>query len=121
MPEDRTTWWAENESDAADAKIAYFSMEFGIDESLPIYSGGLGVLAGDHLKAAAELRIPLLGGGPPFPGGYLPQGGLSPGGRRQEGAPDRPAPARRPGARGPRPGAGHGRRRPRRAHRLRGG
>src|SRR5205807_1528953 len=43
--------------------IAYFSAEFGISESLPIYSGGLGVLAGDHLKAASDLGIPLVGVG----------------------------------------------------------
>lgn len=43
--------------------IAYFSMEFGLTEVLPIYSGGLGILAGDHLKAAADLRLPLVGVG----------------------------------------------------------
>ena len=41
--------------------VAYFSMEFGVDVRLPIYSGGLGILAGDHLKAAAELGLPLVG------------------------------------------------------------
>ncbi|MBA3841808.1 MAG: alpha-glucan family phosphorylase [Actinobacteria bacterium] len=49
-------------------------MEFGIEESLPIYSGGLGVLAGDHLKAAAELGIPLVGVGLLYRGGYFHQG-----------------------------------------------
>ena len=43
--------------------IAYFSMEFGIHESLPLYSGGLGMLAGDHLKAASNLGLPLIGVG----------------------------------------------------------
>jgi starch phosphorylase len=40
--------------------VAYFSAEFGLHESLPIYSGGLGVLAGDHLKSASELALPLV-------------------------------------------------------------
>ena len=45
------------------APVAYFSAEFGLHESLPIYSGGLGVLAGDHIKSASDLDIPLIGGG----------------------------------------------------------
>ena len=57
-----------------DLLVAYFSMEFGIEETLPIYSGGLGVLAGDHLKAAAELGIPLVGVGLLYRGGYFRQG-----------------------------------------------
>jgi glucan phosphorylase len=44
-----TTWWEDTHPDS-DLRVAYFSMEFGIDAQLPIYSGGLGVLAGDHLK-----------------------------------------------------------------------
>jgi len=44
-------------------QIAYFSLEFGLTDSLPIYSGGLGILAGDHLKAASDLRLPLVGVG----------------------------------------------------------
>ena len=43
--------------------VAYFSAEFGLHESLPIYSGGLGVLAGDHIKSASDLGIPLVGVG----------------------------------------------------------
>ncbi len=43
--------------------IAYFSMEFGVSEVLPNYSGGLGILAGDHLKAASDLGLPLIGVG----------------------------------------------------------
>ena len=43
--------------------IGYFSMEFGVAEVLPIYSGGLGILAGDHLKAASDLGLPLIGVG----------------------------------------------------------
>ena len=58
-------------------------MEFGLDARLPIYSGGLGVLAGDHLKAAAELGIPLVGVGLFYRGGYFTQG-LSPEGRQTE-------------------------------------
>ncbi len=54
--------------------VAYFSMEFGVDTRLPIYSGGLGVLAGDHLKAAAELGVPLVGVGLFYRGGYFTQG-----------------------------------------------
>ncbi len=46
---------------AAHPRVAYFSMEFGLDESLPIYSGGLGVLAGDHLKSASDLGLPVVG------------------------------------------------------------
>jgi glycogen phosphorylase len=53
--------------------IAYFSMEFGLDESLPIYSGGLGILAGDHLKAASDLNIPLVGIGFLYQQGYFKQ------------------------------------------------
>ena len=43
--------------------VAYFSMEFGLTDSLPIYSGGLGVLAGDQLKAAAQVQLPVIGVG----------------------------------------------------------
>ncbi|MBA2333234.1 MAG: alpha-glucan family phosphorylase [Actinobacteria bacterium] len=58
-------------------------MEFGLHERLPIYSGGLGVLAGDHLKAAAELGIPLVGVGLLYRGGYFRQG-IDPAGRQTE-------------------------------------
>jgi glycogen phosphorylase len=53
--------------------VAYFSAEFGIHESLPIYSGGLGVLAGDHLKAASDLGVPLVGIGLFYAYGYFDQ------------------------------------------------
>jgi len=56
-----------------EVKIAYFSAEFGIDSSLPIYSGGLGVLAGDHVKAANDLDIPLVGVGIFYRKGYFQQ------------------------------------------------
>ncbi len=54
-------------------RIAYFSAEFGLHESVPTYSGGLGVLAGDHLKAASDLGIPLIGIGLMYREGYFRQ------------------------------------------------
>ncbi|PXY25107.1 glycogen phosphorylase [Prauserella coralliicola] len=62
----------ENGHRAPDA-IAYFSMEFGVHEALPNYSGGLGVLAGDHLKAASDLGVPMIGVGPLYRAGYFRQ------------------------------------------------
>ena len=56
------------------APVAYFCAEFGLHESLPIYSGGLGVLAGDHLKAASDLALPLVGVGLFYAEGYFQQG-----------------------------------------------
>jgi starch phosphorylase len=67
------TWWGHAHG-GEDLLVAYFSMEFGVEAELPIYSGGLGVLAGDHLKAAAELGIPLVGVGLLYRGGYFKQG-----------------------------------------------
>ncbi|RFU19770.1 alpha-glucan family phosphorylase [Geodermatophilus marinus] len=58
----------------APASIAYFSAEFGITEVLPQYSGGLGILAGDHLKAASDLGVPLIGVGLLYRAGYFEQG-----------------------------------------------
>ena len=55
------------------SRVAYFSCEFGLDESLPIYSGGLGVLAGDHLKSASDLGVPLVGVGLFYREGYFRQ------------------------------------------------
>jgi starch phosphorylase len=66
------TWWR-SRSLPSDLLVAYFSAEFGLDESLPIYSGGLGVLAGDYLKAASELGIPLVGIGLFYRRGYFEQ------------------------------------------------
>jgi starch phosphorylase len=66
------TWWKAR-SGPSDLLVAYFSAEFGLDESLPIYSGGLGVLAGDYLKAASELGIPLVGLGLFYRRGYFQQ------------------------------------------------
>ena len=68
-------WWARAKRDAGrDLLVAYFSLEFAVDPGLPIYSGGLGVLAGDHLKAAADLGLPLVGVGLLYRGGYFVQG-----------------------------------------------
>jgi starch phosphorylase len=53
--------------------VAYFSMEFGVTEALPNYSGGLGVLAGDHLKAASDLGVPIIGVGLLYRAGYFRQ------------------------------------------------
>ena len=58
---------------STDPIAAYFSMEFGIDPTLPIYSGGLGVLAGDHMKSASDLGIPLIGVGLLYSYGYFSQ------------------------------------------------
>jgi starch phosphorylase len=55
------TWYRQNFPKDKNKTIAYFSAEFGFHESLPIYSGGLGVLAGDHLKSASDLGLPLVG------------------------------------------------------------
>ncbi len=66
------TWWTQAER-PDDFLVAYFSAEFGLDESLPIYSGGLGVLAGDHLKAASELGVPLVAIGLYYRRGYFCQ------------------------------------------------
>jgi hypothetical protein len=56
-----------------DFLVAYFSPEFGVDASLPVYSGGLGVLAGDHLKAAGDLGVPIVGVGLFYRQGYFSQ------------------------------------------------
>jgi len=65
------TWWEKRYKEKP--LIAYFSAEFGIAESLPIYSGGLGVLAGDHLKSASDLGVPLVGVGLLYQQGYFRQ------------------------------------------------
>ena len=69
------TWWSQEHGADDDLRVAYFSMEFGLEARLPIYSGGLGVLAGDHLKAAADLGVPLVGVGLFYRGGYFTQTG----------------------------------------------
>lgn len=67
------TWGAENAGILRPRPVAYFSAEFGLHESLPIYSGGLGVLAGDHIKSASDLDIPLVGIGLFYGQGYFLQ------------------------------------------------
>ena len=67
------SWGATHASTLRSRPVAYFSMEFGLHESLPIYSGGLGVLAGDHLKSASDLGIPLVGIGILWDEGYFRQ------------------------------------------------
>jgi starch phosphorylase len=67
--------------------IAYFSMEFGIHESLPLFAGGLGILAGDHLKSASNLNLPLIGVGLMYRHGYFRQY-LNHDGWQQEAYPD---------------------------------
>ncbi|AQT68632.1 Maltodextrin phosphorylase [Anaerohalosphaera lusitana] len=67
------TWFDNLYSKGSKPLIAYFSAEFGIHESMPIYSGGLGILAGDHLKSASDLGIPLVGVGLMYQKGYFRQ------------------------------------------------
>ena len=69
------TWWQQAHGDAdRNLLVAYFSMEFGVDERLPIYSGGLGVLAGDHLKGGGRTRHPARRRRAPLPGRLLRAG-----------------------------------------------
>ncbi len=67
------TWWNEHHGGALPGGIAYFSAEFGLHEGLPIYSGGLGVLAGDHLKSASDLGLPFTAVGLFYHEGYFHQ------------------------------------------------
>ncbi len=67
------TWGAVRARSLRAFPVAYFSAEFGLHESLPIYSGGLGVLAGDHLKSASDLGVPLVGVGLFYTQGYFAQ------------------------------------------------
>jgi glycogen phosphorylase len=67
------TWWAESGPPLNGKVIAYFSAEFALHQSLPIYAGGLGVLAGDHCKEASDLGVPLIGVGFMYPQGYFHQ------------------------------------------------
>jgi starch phosphorylase len=67
------TWGARHAGVLWARPVAYFSAEFGLHESLPIYSGGLGILAGDHLKSASDLGIPLVGVGLYYDQGYFRQ------------------------------------------------
>ncbi len=67
------TWGATHAGVLRPRPVAYFSAEFGLHESIPIYSGGLGVLAGDHIKSASDLDIPLVGIGLFYGQGYFRQ------------------------------------------------
>ncbi len=69
----RNTWWTNRFSQLTGQSIAYFSAEFALHQSLPIYAGGLGVLAGDHCKEAGDLGVPLIGVGFMYPQGYFHQ------------------------------------------------
>ncbi|MFE2276359.1 glycosyltransferase family 1 protein [Streptomyces sp. NPDC059454] len=75
--------WYQAQTDRLPAAVAYFSPEFGITAALPQYSGGLGILAGDHLKAASDLGVPLIGVGLLYRHGYFRQS-LSRDGWQQE-------------------------------------
>jgi len=70
---DTNSWFAANHPGALHGPVAYFSMEFAIHNSLPIYAGGLGVLAGDQCKGACDLGLPLVGVGFMYPQGYFRQ------------------------------------------------
>ncbi len=76
------TWWASRFPDTP-GPLAYFSAEFALHQSLPIYAGGLGVLAGDHCKEASDLGVPLIGVGFMYPQGYFHQN-VSPEGWQME-------------------------------------
>jgi starch phosphorylase len=68
----KDTWFKQAHAKETDI-IAYFSAEFGLHESLPIYSGGLGILSGDHVKAASDLGVPMVFVGFLYPQGYFKQ------------------------------------------------
>ncbi len=69
----KNTWFSKEYPENKDDVIAYFSAEYGIDQILPIYSGGLGILSGDHLKSASDLGIPLVAVGLLYHNGYFHQ------------------------------------------------
>jgi starch phosphorylase len=104
-------WYqASPELAGAPAAVAYFSPEYGITAALPQYSGGLGILAGDHLKASSDLGVPLIGVGLLYRHGYFTQSLSAPGWQAERYPAGDPngqplAAARRPGL----PGSGHGR------------
>jgi len=80
---EKQTWYRKRRGTAAGECYAYFSAEFGLTDCMPIYSGGLGVLAGDHLKSASDLGLPLVGVGLLYQKGYFAQY-LNPDGWQQE-------------------------------------
>ena len=69
----KSTWFKKNYPDNKNDLIAYFSAEYGLDQILPIYSGGLGILSGDHLKSASDLGIPLVAVGLLYKKGFFHQ------------------------------------------------
>jgi starch phosphorylase len=69
----QATTWMDGQASGNLSQVAYFSMEFGLSEALPIYSGGLGMLAGDHLKTASDLGLPLVAVGLLYQQGYFRQ------------------------------------------------
>lgn len=77
------TWWNGRTDQGRTRPIAYFSAEFALHQSLPIYAGGLGVLAGDHCKEASDLGLPFIGVGFMYPQGYFHQS-VTPDGWQQE-------------------------------------
>lgn len=70
---DKNTWASFHAPEFRNAPVAYFSAEFGLHESLPIYSGGLGILSGDHMKSASDLGLPCYGVGLFYRHGYFNQ------------------------------------------------
>jgi starch phosphorylase len=69
----KETWYSQTYQDNGGQQSAYFSMEFGLTETLPIYSGGMGILAGDYLKESSDLGMPLVGVGLMYDEGYFSQ------------------------------------------------
>lgn len=69
----KETWFTKHYPDMANQTIAYFSAEFGLHEALPIYSGGLGILSGDHVKEASDMGLPFVAVGFIYPQGYFRQ------------------------------------------------
>ena len=76
-------WLRSSSDEAKDMLVAYFSLEFGLEAGIPLYSGGLGILAGDHLKSASDLGVPLVGVGLLYRSGYFRQS-LGPDGGQRE-------------------------------------
>ncbi len=69
----KTKWFDKNYPDNKEDKIAYFSAEFGLDETVPMYAGGLGILSGDYLKSASDMGVPITGIGLLYKRGYFHQ------------------------------------------------
>ena len=69
----KSTWFSKKYPNNKEDLIAYFSAEYGLDEILPIYSGGLGILSGDHLKSASDLGLPFVAVGLLYKNGYFSQ------------------------------------------------